>query len=418
MKLIVDKQKQLNIYPFIIYFIVSPKEYNEYKTPINKLNNYKSFTRNTLKFKAIPEGKIRSNILSDELSSSIILNNIIVRLFDDNKGNYNYATTKITLNQDPIRFEQRLQEFITYVLKQNIQNLDIEKTGNKNPLKSKILQKLQSAINITSSKHDIWKKLTTPFFELSIRANYSLPPRIKKMEKSIYHKLSDKTTKDDFKTLMTYIQQFVDNIPDVRESNKFIQGVVDETKSKELNIDHKIRVKPNVTPDITVSITKINKKKWGFSFNIDGETTLVYIGSKAAAMVYICSLLKTKTRNRLYRNIFQKPLPDSSSKIKRSEDVVWLNQVYRTIYPGASEDFNTWYEKMKKNSCHFINQGKSQANRDIVKQLSDFPNAIYFCSIQTENSNAKTFYHINLPPKSIIIPEELQHLISTQTINE
>ena len=54
------------------------------------------------------------------------------------------------------------------------------------------------------------------------------------MEKSIYHKLSDKTAKDDFKTLMTYIQQFVDNIPDVRESNKFIQGVVDETKSKEL----------------------------------------------------------------------------------------------------------------------------------------------------------------------------------------
>ena len=73
---------------------------------------------------------------------------------------------------------------------------------------------------------------------------------------------------------------------------------------------------------------------------------------------------------------------------------------------------------MKKNSCHFINQGKSQANRDIVKQLSEFQNAIYFCSIQTENSNAKTFYHINLPPKSIIIPNELQHLITPQTINE
>ena len=99
MKLINDKQKQLNYHPLVVYIVLSPIEYQEHSNNIESLNDRSELTRGLFKFRAIQQGNKYSSELSNELTATIKKFNVILRLVDDSDGSYNYALDKINLAQ-------------------------------------------------------------------------------------------------------------------------------------------------------------------------------------------------------------------------------------------------------------------------------------------------------------------------------
>ena len=433
MKIIADSHKQLNYHPLMIYFILKPKDYEMYAKPLNDLNKYNGFTRGIFQFRAIERGIKSCEDLTDELKNTLKNFNVIVRLVDDEEGNYNYAFGKMNFSQEPELFESSIQKFIIDVCWQNIVNLDKqlkqytgdsdESVENANMI-AEMTKIFKDAIMLKGFRRGVWKNIIAPTevtetkFLFKKALYCELPPEIQDLKESIYEELPDQKRKEEFMKLMAYFEAQMDT-PDFNESNRYVQGTIDHSRSEEFSQDYNSRKKPSVRPNIKISIAKVTarvlkyeeKKAWGMEINIDGVVIPVYIGSTAAAMVYICTLLKQKMGSHLYRTAFKRPFPDKNSHIKRHKDVIWLEQVYQTLFPGAPVDFNSWYPEMQKNSCQFINQGKSEAGRKIKTHLYDLPNAVSFCMIETFKKEP-TYFFIDIPADCIYIPDELEDLIT------
>ena len=442
MKILIDKQKQLNYHPLVVYFMLKPNDYKKHAKNLELLNKYSGFTRGIFKFRAIARGNEYSHDLTEELTATINRFNVIVRLIDDGDGNYNYALYKMNLNQSPDQFECGLQEFIVSVCKQNIKNLkvlsnyyvgDTEESVENSTMVTSMAQGFKNAINLKGFKHGVWQQIVEPWaVPLSLfsvaehspacpaDSNCQLPPEIAGLKDSLYNTLPSRKAKDDFKKMMQFFENNMD-APDFKESDMYVQGTVDNAKSKDLTADHNSRLKQAERPNITIQITKVKsrelkhdiKKDWGVEIMIDGTPIPVYFGSTAATMVYICTLLKQKMGLKLERAAFKKPLPAKGSFAKKDDEVIWLENVYHKLFIGNDEDFETWYPKMKVSSCHAINQGKSASNRAIKAHLFDFPNSIYYCSIRTLGKrNENSYFSLDIPAENIKVPEELNSLIS------
>ena len=434
MKIIADSQRELNYHPLMIYFMLTPKNHGIYAKHIDGLNKYNGFTRGLFKFRAVARGSKYCEDLSNDLKATLKNYNVIVRLMDDFEGNYNYALGKMNFSLNPDKFETSLQSFIIDVCEQNIKNLNSQLqayTGDSDESKenanmvSEMVRIFRNAIMLKGFRRGVWKKQISPeSYNMVILSNNathhclgkSLPPDMMDIKDSIYNSLSD-TNKEEFNKLMAYFESKMD-VPDLKESDKYAQGTIDHAQSEDFSLDKKSRNKPTESPHIKISIAKVTsrilkreiKKAWGMEISIDGTTIPVYIGSTPAAMVYICTLLKQKMGTHLYRSAFKRPLPDKNSNIKRHKDVIWLEKVYEKLYPGSQDDFDKWYSEKKKNSCQFINQGKSEAVRQIKDCLHDFQNALPFCIVETCKEEPSHFF-IDIPADCIIIPKEMEELI-------
>ena len=435
MKIIADSQRQLNYHPLMIYFMLTPKIYGIYEKHIDSLNKYNGFTRGLFKFRAIARGSKYCEDLSDDLKATLKNYNVIVRLTDDLEGNYNYALGKMNFSLSPDKFETSLQSFIIDICEQNIKNLnshleayngDSDESKENTTMVSEMVQIFRNAIMLKGFRRGVWGKQTSPeCYNMRTLSNnimshslgHGLPPEMMDIKNSIYNSLAD-TKKEDFNKLMAYFEAKMD-VPNLDESDNYAQGTIDNKQSEDFSLDKKSRNKPSESPHIKISIAKVTsrilkreiKKAWGMEISIDGTDIPVYIGSTPAAMVYICTLLKQKMGTHLYRSAFKRPLPDKNSPIKRHHDVIWLKRVYEKLYPGASADFDNWYSDKQKNSCQFINQGKSEAIRQIKASLYGFENALPFCIVETCKDEPSHFF-IDIPADCIIIPKEMEELIN------
>ena len=440
MKIIADNHKQLNYHPLMVYFMLQPKEHELYSKALNGLNKYNGFTRGIFKFRAIERGIKYCEDLTDDLKNTLKKFNVIVRLVDDEEGNYNYAMGKMNFSQEPDRFELSIQKFIIDVCEQNIKNLanqlkqyngDSEESKENAGMIAEMTKIFRNAIMLKGFRHGVWKKLLFPEamefrFESPLYNGTSdfcfgkqLPLNILKVKENLDNELSDyKSLKLKFNELWSMVEAFME-IPNHDESDKYAQGTVDHAQSEDYSLDYKSRNKPSIRPNITITLTKVvarklkneTKKAWGMEIDIDGNVVPVYIGSIAAAMVYICTLLKQKMGTHLYRSAFKRSMVEKNSLVKRHEDIIWLEQVYKTLFPGTPEDFKTWYKDMQENSCHYINQGKAEACRKIKKYLVKHQNATPFCIIET-CKDEETYYNIDVPAENIIVPAELEDLIT------
>jgi hypothetical protein len=69
--------------------------------------------------------------------------------------------------------------------------------------------------------------------------------------------------------------------------------------------------------------------------------------------------------------------------------------------------------EMQKNSCRFINQGKSESIRKVKEYLCNYPNAVPFCIIKTHKEEP-AYYFIDVAADNIIVPKDLEDLITAE----
>ena len=71
MKIIKDEQRQINLHPLVIYFVLSSKDSKERAEALSKLNKYQGFTRGIFKFQTIEHVGKYSEEVSLELTDEI-----------------------------------------------------------------------------------------------------------------------------------------------------------------------------------------------------------------------------------------------------------------------------------------------------------------------------------------------------------
>lgn len=431
MKILVDSKRQLNYHPLVVYFMLKPKDIKQYGKHIKALNRYLGFTRGIFTFRAVTRGNEYSHGLTNDLIAEINKFNVILRLVDDDEGNFNYALGRINLNQDPALFEAGLQRFVVDACKWNVKTLndqyyysedDSQESHEYASVVSSIAQGFKDAISLKGFKFGVWQNLLNPKEKvikvceekllIESDANDIDSVDWKRKRDSFYSNLPSRELKEQFKELMAQGYR----VPTIDQSDKYAMGTVDHSKSKSLIEYQKSNANPAVTPEVTIAIARVdatrNKKGWGVKINVDGETIPVYISSSSATMVYICTLLKHSMGTTLSRSVFRK-------NNMQHEDVTWLKDVYRTVYPGAKEDFSDWYLKQRDGveckdpmALRGISQGKAQANDAIRSNLKGYPSIVFdTCRIMKKDANPTAYYYLDISPECIIVPKEFRHLI-------
>lgn len=442
MRVLTDTQQQLNYNPLVVYFMLRPEEFQRYQKHIANLNKYNVFTRGIFKFRAIARGDQYSSELSEELTRTIRRFNVILRLVNDCEGSFNYALGKMDFNQDPDIFESGLQRFIIDACKYNLKLLksqlqyDIDNSDQdpeRSSMISGIAQSFKSAIELRGFRRGVWRKLVSPEPDVLIMPNHctgemlassvnpnELPEYLQKKKHAFANKLSDRNLKEEFDRLMDlFVEQM--GAPSKRESDKYAEGTVNHSKSKDLIVDYKSRVRPvDSSPSITIAIAKVpaahKRTAWGIEVNINGETVPIHISSTEGIVLYVSTLLMQKSGLELNRNIFKRSV--SGRECERHRDVVWLRRVCKAVRPALS-DFDEWYLRMRDGvdaktpmKLHGINQAKNLANADIKRHLQkEHIDAIYYCKLQPDGQNIRGTYYVNTPSDNIIIPKEFENCL-------
>lgn len=445
MQILVDKQQQLNYNPLVVYFMLNSEDFKQYGKHIASLNKYSGFTRGIFKFHAILRGDKYSDGLTEALTQAISKFNVILRLVDDENGNFNYALGKMNFNQDPDLFEVALQRFVVEACRYNIKTLKSQSqyyTDNsdasieQSSTISTIAQSFKDAIALKGFKRGVWRNLVDPESCVTIApihccnrvsppdlaGSNNLPYDLKKQKREFADKLP-KHLRGSFDRLLAEFEKFM-GAPNKVESDRYAKGAIDKTKSKDLIVDYKSRVKTSIDPNsisITIAQVPISEKTrrctWGVVINVNGADIPIHISSTEGAVIYIATLLKQKMGLRLERRIFRRNLPQKECDIH--QDVKWLHNVCRAVRP-AIDDFKEWYERMRDGvdgrtpmQLKGIDQGKNLASVSIKKCLQKkYADALYYCDIQPKGRNSEGCYYINLPARNIIVPQEFQKCLS------
>lgn len=437
MRIIVDKRRQLNYHPLVVYVILMSPQYQKLATSIESLNNRTILTRGLFKFRAIKRGNEYSSDLSSELTATISRFNVILRLVDDSEGNYNYALGKLNLNQSPALLESELEGFVINSCKQNIKILkgQLEKwteSAKDRATISALIQGFNDAVSgqIMKARVPLSVKLANvdsllesdlDMLMSSVDSNAcSLPPDIVMKRESLYGVLPNRQAKNLFNDIMKFFESRMD-VVDIEESDKYAQGTVDESKSEDLKIDLYSRHKYGDRPDITIKVTRIlpNLQKrvrrvWGVEITVGDVTTPIYLGGAEPSMVYICTLLKQKMGTRLSREVFKRMHLDQRLRSYRHSDIFWVERVYSKLYPHPRKKFDDWYKSLRNNSWHAISQGKGAANRAIKSGLKHILGALYYCKLHDDQGPNETCYYVDVPSENIQLPPEFEELIQVE----
>lgn len=450
MDIIVDKQKQLNYHPLAVYFMLQPSDFKRNEPKIKCLNKNARFTRGVFMFRAFERGKNFYSALTEQLAETLNKHNVILRLVDDIDGNFIYAFGNIDFTGKRNSLESSLDSFITGACKENItilKRLQSENTNNPENSTDNIsmiepmINRFTKAMDPSSFTKALQGHISnnyalgsSPYFNNGLPDSmgsssmfyndlpnglthgHQLPPEIERIKYQIIQGITDIETKESIKALIQFYESHMD-IPELKESDKYVQGTIDDTQSQDLKTDLCARKEPANMPNITIGIKQVVSrvyqkktgdkvvKKWGVEITIDGEPIEINIGSTDAIMVYLCTLLKAKVGETFPRKVF--------CNTKSSSELTWLERVYRKVFSARHNEFAEWHTRVGENSCQAINQGKSNVQRDIRKHLSErFADALFYCNINLDRSQSA--YYINLPSERITIPEELADLLPRQ----
>lgn len=449
MKVYIDKGCQLQLDPLKVYFILPSKDYDEYSDVVRKFNRYKMLHRGIFKFRAIKRGDDLCHGLADELADELMRHNVIVRLLDDDKGNYNYALYNFNLHVKSLdeALERYLTSFIIRVCRYNLRNLrglaqfytgDSPEIMAMSARISSVANGLRKAIDIKYAKRIHIERadglVVCPSCE-GRPNNISIEREISKIAKKYNIEDSDGFANDLWNLRKSLLNGWGDNIP---ESDKYAwrDGGNSETTLIQDNFGGKDDWK---NPRVTIKIDKVVSKtlktgrqvlRWGVCIDVDSLTVPVYMGDVNATMIYIATLLKKKMDTCFYhKSLMQNINKDGNRNVNiYDESTRWLCALYDQINSSQTE-FPDWYIKFRQSryesSGNPLSVAKSHANKRLKEQLgkylsdSNMAKFVFSCC-ELENQNAKTNdsnYVIGISPENINIPPVFSNLCTHRGFN-
>ena len=431
MKIIKDEQKQINLHPLVIYFVLSSKDPKERAEALKQLNKYQLYTRGIFKFQTIEHVGKYSEEVSSELTDAVKRYNMLVKLVDDNSNAFYYAVHKVNFNLSADEVEYSIQKFIVDVCKQNIKQLALRNTEHSqhgiSPEKQMAIRQMQQsfheAMTLKGYKHGIWARLMgEEVLEIRPIVNITKDWNAQEMPKGFTEKFEKAAKNNNPQYLWSWLESLT-GAPGKEESDEIAKGYYNKKYAPSLKRDQRRRTQPKEMPTISVEIKHIvktvlksgrEKKEYGFVFMVNDEVFPICFGSKDQTMLYACTLIRQKMGEKMYLHEFFNNSKGSSSKakFKKGKSEKWLKAVYEAIFPHDARKFSDWIGKVKETHGHPLNQGKSQSSKLIEETLDSQSSAIYFCSINTkEDEIGDSFYDIKIPSEKISIPEDMQFLI-------
>ena len=431
MKIIKDEQRQINLHPLVIYFVLSSKDSKERAEALSKLNKYQGFTRGIFKFQTIEHVEKYSEEVSSELTDDIKHYNMFVRLVDDNSDAFYYAVHKVNFNLSADEVEYSIQRFIVEVCKQNIKQLASRDTEYSlhgvSPEKQMAVRQMQQsfreAMTLKGYKHGLWARLMgEEILETRPIASITKDGNAREMPKGFTEKFEKAAKNNNPQYLWSWLESMT-GAPGKEESDEIAKGYYNKKYAPSLKRDQRRRTQPKEKPAISVELKHIvktmlksgrEKKEYGFVFTVNDEVFPVCFGSKDQTMLYACTLLRQKMGEKMYLHEFFNNSKGCSSKakFKRGKSEKWLKAVYEAIFPNDAREFSDWIGKVRETRGRPLNQGKSQSSKRIEEIFDSQSSAIYFCSVNTrEDEIGDSFYDIKIPAEKITIPENMQFLI-------
>ena len=435
MKIYSDPNKQLNLHPLSVYFLLSADGMRLYADRLTSLNRKRDNVCALFKFEVMERVSLNHEALTPELLTHLEQNNVVVRLFDAYANCYRYAFEHLSL--DSSVWDTEVQQFLNAVCSENLQTFQHERSRLQGEDSNELLSELDKAIRslkeIVESSNDCRESSVeeeddeaqvfysrSPFealFPLRQYPNRSNAAKIERIIKTKYASKAHVNLKEVSKEIL-YLMDFYYEAPTGKYSNEMMQGAMDKTKGKALKEDQAIRKCPASLPDIRVEVKKIVAKrrnngskqtKWVIEIVVEGNSTSVNLSTTDATMIYICTLLKSYQGTRLYLRELSIP---NHQKEKRQ----WISAVYRVLYPWPEQDFDDWYEKLYTRQSnqpgHPIHQGKSSCNSKLLEYLQKDLSATYLCRLQSGKDEHGPYYEVYLPSDCIILPEELRKLVN------
>lgn len=227
---------------------------------------------------------------------------------------------------------------------------------------------------------------------------------------------------NDPQYLWSWIESYT-GVHDRETADESAKGHHDSRYAHALNGDLHKRILPKDMPSVSVEIKRLvrnvsrngrEKMGLGIVFTVNGESFPVCFGSKDQTMLYVCTLLRKKKGERMYIHEFFNNSKGNSAKarFRRGKSDKWLKAVYDAIFPFDAREFKEWIGMVNERRGHPLCQGKSQGNRLVVQTLDTQPSGAYYCTVKTKRDEiSDSYYDINVSPREIIIPENLQFLL-------
>lgn len=433
MKIIQDAQRQINLHPLVVYFVMSPDKKEELAEALKQLNKYKGYTRGIFQFQTVERVGNFSAEVSSDVTESIKRYNMFVRLANDSTESFLYAVHKVNFNLSDDQVEYSIQKFIVEVCKENVRLLEnkitlLSSDENTAPERLFALRQMQQtfreAMAKENFKHGVWARLmghevavVRPVAEHIVRNGND-----KRMPRGFAEKFEKAARSNNPEYLWSWIESYT-GAPDKETSDEIAKGYFDTEYDHTLRRDKKQRNRPKDTPEISVEIKhnrqktfKDGREKYNYDliFMVNGDMFPVHLGSKDQMMLYVCTLLRHIMGEKMYIHEFIHNTKGKSAKTRfqRKNSQRWLKAVYDTLYPYEARDFNQWYRSLETRKGSPLSQAKTQSDKQVEQALEPYPSAVYFCTTNTkEDKLGDSYYDIKIDPKRIIIPEEMQFLI-------
>ena len=457
-----DDQKFINISMQTIYFMLSEEQRTQHKEMVEMFNSLKAFTLGLYEFKILTKlGSVNSS-LSDDIKAEIEANNLIVRLPNDTDGNFIYIFNNIDLSENRVIVEEHLHNFVIELAKQSIALLKERQVANIDG--SELSSKLDNVIysfeeGIKTSKRYYARHITPPIIKechhkahnhsleekpvINGQLNINLTDDKTEVFGSTYceslYSLNDITESDLTKLfscldkhgipkskrqlvaseLMNIFTEMF-RIP-AKEEAKVIAKSTCNNKPDAIMIDKNNRMKPAEKPNLSLYIERIpyidgrgNKKreKYGVRICAGSFEQKILFSETTQTMLYISTLLRHKMGRKLYAHELRNNSAGTNGGRKITKQ--WLKKIYTTIISPKFADFDKWMESISNvdGKGGKLYNAVAGTKRHIKSGLNLYPDALYYCVLNSEPSPADgTYYTFNCSPNDIIVCGELHEAL-------
>lgn len=438
--IISDPHFAINISPFTIYLIDRHGKLNpEY---VERLNNDSELTGTVFRFEHFlcSPGQLGKNFMSHKYSYYLERCNVLVRLFPSQTEIFYFQIDTFTFRCSYEYFRYQASVFIASITYQNDKNAALYWSklsfGHINGFH------LHSLFCSFLKDHSNYLRNSNEKFILE----KAFPK-----DADLLQKLSERKRVQRAHLDKMLIDEIVDlfELPDNDESNKLFSDVLSGTARSSILTEYHLIQPKDENIDVSVEISYIGhstggeKPQYQFTCFIDEIGFPVYMGQITSAVIYLYVLLFAKAGKKIYRD----NLRQNCGKLDLPPYLEILKEAYNIFLYGVKRDdylsfqnnrdddnFKMWINKINNNNSRNLNQGKSNINSLLGKELSKYcqydegsctaKGSCLDCqnytmmsalpSLKVENYKHKrstTTYGISLSEDKIIVPEEFMPIV-------